>query len=124
MLSFSNFGDNDHPKAKKVRHAVEILHREHPELVVDGEMHGDVALLPDYAKTNFPASRVQGDANVLIFPDLQSGNIAYKLVTHISKGEVIGPLLLGLKHPINIVSFHSDVRDIVNMAAISASQAE
>jgi malate dehydrogenase (oxaloacetate-decarboxylating)(NADP+) len=124
MLSFSNFGDNDHPKAKKVRHAVEILHREHPELVVDGEMHGDVALLPDYAKTNFPVSQVQGDANVLIFPDLQSGNIAYKLVTHISKGEVIGPLLLGLKHPINIVSFHSDVRDIVNMAAISASQAE
>ena len=61
---------------------------------------------------------------MLIFPDLQSGNIAYKLVTHISKGEVIGPLLIGLKHPMNIVSFHSDVRDIVNMAAISASQAE
>jgi len=124
MLSFSNFGDNNHPKAKKVRQAVEILHKEHPELVVDGEMHGDVALLPDYAKQNFPTSRVQGDANVLIFPDLQSGNIAYKLVTHLSKGEVIGPLLIGLKHPVNIVSFHSDVRDIVNMAAISASQAE
>jgi malate dehydrogenase (oxaloacetate-decarboxylating)(NADP+) len=124
MLSFSNFGDNDHPKAKKVRHAVEILHREHPDLVVDGEMHGDVALLPGFAKENFPTSRVQGDANVLIFPDLQSGNIAYKLVTHISKGEVIGPLLIGLKHPVNIVSFHSDVRDIVNMAAISATQAE
>ncbi len=124
MLSFSNFGDNDHPKAKKVRQAVEILHREHPDLVVDGEMHGDVALLPEYAKQNFPTSRVQGDANVLIFPDLQSGNIAYKLVTHISTGEVIGPLLIGLKHPVNIVSFHSDVRDIVNMAAISASQAE
>jgi malate dehydrogenase (oxaloacetate-decarboxylating)(NADP+) len=123
MLSFSNFGDNDHPKARKVRHAVEILHREHPDLVADGEMHGDVALLPDYAKANFPASKVQGDANVLIFPDLQSGNIAYKLVTHISKGEVIGPLIIGLKNPVNIVSFHSDVRDIVNMAAISASQA-
>jgi malate dehydrogenase (oxaloacetate-decarboxylating)(NADP+) len=124
MLSFSNFGDNDHPKAKKVRQAVDILHREHPDLVVDGEMHGDVALLPEYAKQNFPTSRVQGDANVLIFPSLQSGNIAYKLVTHISTGEVIGPLLIGLKHPVNIVSFHSDVRDIVNMAAISASQAE
>jgi malate dehydrogenase (oxaloacetate-decarboxylating)(NADP+) len=124
MLSFSNFGDNDHPKARKVRHAVEILHREHPDLVADGEMHGDVALLPDYAKANFPTSKVQGDANVLIFPDLQSGNIAYKLVTHISKGEVIGPLIIGLKNPVNIVSFHSDVRDIVNMAAISASQAE
>ena len=124
MLSFSNFGDNDHAKARKVRQAVEILHREHAGLVVDGEMHGDVALLPDYAKQNFPASQIQGDANVLIFPDLQSGNIAYKLVTHISRGEVIGPLLIGLKYPINIVSFHSDARDIVNMAAISASQAE
>ncbi len=124
MLSFSNFGDNEHAKARKVRQAVEILHREHGHLAVDGEMHGDVALLPEYAKQNFPASRIQGDANVLIFPDLQSGNIAYKLVTHISRGEVIGPLLIGLKYPINIVSFHSDARDIVNMAAISASQAE
>jgi malate dehydrogenase (oxaloacetate-decarboxylating)(NADP+) len=123
LLSFSNFGDNEHPKARKVRQAVEILHREHPELKVDGEMHGDVALLPDYAAQNYPNSKIQGDANVLIFPDLQSGNIAYKLVTHISKGEVIGPLLIGLKHPVNIVSFYSDVRDIVNMAAISASQA-
>ena len=124
MLSFSNFGDNDHPKARKVRHAVEMLHRDHPEILVDGEMHGDVALLPAYAAANYPTSRIKGDANVLIFPDLQSGNIAYKLVTHISKGEVIGPLIIGLKHPVNIVSFHSDVRDIVNMAAISASQAE
>ena len=123
LLSFSNFGDNEHPKARKVRQAVEILHREHPELKVDGEMHGDVALLPDYASQNYPNSKIQGDANVLIFPDLHSGNIAYKLVTHISKGEVIGPLLIGLKHPVNIVSFYSDVRDIVNMAAISASQA-
>ena len=124
MLSFSNFGDNDHPEAKKVRRAVEILHREHPDLIVDGEMHGDVALLPDYARNNFPTSKIQGDANVLIFPDLSSGNIAYKLVTQIAKGEVIGPLLIGLKQPINIVSYNSDVRDIVNMAAISAYQAE
>ncbi len=124
MLSFSNFGDNDHPKARKVRQAVEMLHKDHPELVVDGEMHGDVALLPDYAAANYPTSLIKGDANVLIFPDLQSGNIAYKLVTHISKGEVIGPLIIGLKSPVNIVSFHSDVRDIVTMAAISASQAE
>ena len=124
MLSFSNFGDNEHPEAKKVRRAVEILHREHPDLIVDGEMHGDVALLPDYARNNFPTSKIQGDANVLIFPDLSSGNIAYKLVTQIAKGEVIGPLLIGLKQPINIVSYNSDVRDIVNMAAISAYQAE
>ncbi len=121
MLSFSNFGDNEHPKAKKVRDAVEILHREHPDLVRgrrDARRRGRSCRTS--RKENFPTSRIQGDANVLIFPDLQSGNIAYKLVTHISKGEVIGPLLIGLKHPVNIVSFHCDVRDIVNMAAISA----
>ena len=124
MLAFSNFGDNDHYKARKVREAVTILHREHPELKVDGEMHGDVAVLPDYAARNFPHSKIQGDANVLICPDLQSGNIAYKLVGYIGQQrEVIGPLVRGLKYPINVVSFNSDVREIVNMAAFSCYQA-
>ncbi len=124
MLAFSNFGDNDHPKARKVREAVAILHAEHPELVVDGEMHGDVAVLPEFARDNFPHSKIQGDANVLICPDLQSGNIAYKLVGYLGeRREVIGPLLFGLKHPINVVSYNSDVREIVNMAALSCYQA-
>jgi malate dehydrogenase (oxaloacetate-decarboxylating)(NADP+) len=124
MLAFSNFGDNDHPKARKVREAVALLHREHPELVVDGEMHGDVAVRPDFARENFPHSKIQGDANVLICPDLQSGNIAYKLVGFIGgQREVIGPLLFGLRHPINVVSLNSDVREIVNMAALSCYQA-
>ncbi len=124
MLSFSNFGDNSHPKAKKVRDAVAILQKKYPNLCVDGEMHGDVAVLPEWSKANYPQSKVQGDANVLVFPDLESGNIAYKLVSHIGKSEVIGPMLVGLEYPINVVSFDCDVREIVNMAALSASQAQ
>jgi malate dehydrogenase (oxaloacetate-decarboxylating)(NADP+) len=123
MLSFSNFGDNNHPKAKKVRDAVAILHEKYPDLCVDGEMHGDVALMPEWSKTNYPQAKIQGNANVLIFPDLQSGNIAYKLITHIGRGEVIGPMIIGLQKPINVISFDSDVREITNMAALSASQA-
>jgi len=124
LLSFSNFGDNNHPRAKKVRDAVAILHEKYPELVVDGEMHGDVAVNPAWCKDNYPQSKIQGDANVLVFPDLQSGNIAYKLVAHIGKGEIIGPMIIGLQYPINVVSFDCDVREIVNMAALSASQAQ
>ncbi len=124
MLSFSNFGDNNHPRAKKVRDAVAILHKQHPGLCVDGEMHGDVAVLPEWSRANYPQSKIQGDANVLVFPDLESGNIAYKLVSHIGKGEVIGPMLVGLEYPINVVSYDGDVREIVNMAALSASQAQ
>ncbi len=123
LLSFSNFGDNNHPKTRKLREAVRILQEEHPELVVDGEMHGDVAVKPDYCARNFPHCRVGGKANVLIFPDLHSGNIAYKLVGSIGQREVIGPLLAGLKYPINVVSFNSDQREIVNMAALSCYQA-
>jgi malate dehydrogenase (oxaloacetate-decarboxylating)(NADP+) len=123
LLSFSNFGDNNHPKTRPVREAVAILQRDHPQLIVDGEMHGDVAVLPEFSAQSFPHSRVQGQANVLIFPDLMSGNIAYKLVGNIGRREVIGPLLIGLKYPINVISYNSDVREIVNMAALSAFQA-
>jgi len=124
MLSFSNFGDNNHPQAKKVRDAVAVLHSKHPDLCVDGEMHGDVALLPEWSKANYPQAKVQGNANVLVFPDLHSGNIAYKLITHIGKGEVIGPMIVGLEKPINVISFDSDVREIIHMTALSASQAD
>ena len=120
MLSFSNFGDNDRPESRKVREAVRILNEEHPELRVDGEMHGDVAVLPGYCEEAVPDCKVLGEANVLIFPDLQSGNIAYKLVGHLGQREVIGPLLIGLKHPINMVSSRSPVAEIVNMAALSS----
>lgn len=124
MLSFSNFGDSPHPRAKKVRDAVAILQRDHPEIVVDGEMHGDVAVVPNVAKQNFPHSLIQGDANVLICPDLDSANITFKLVGCIGQGrEIIGPLVVGLKYPVNVVSYNSDVREIVNMASFSCYQA-
>jgi malate dehydrogenase (oxaloacetate-decarboxylating)(NADP+) len=123
MLSFSNFGDNPNPLAKKVHKAVEILTAKHPELIVDGEMHADVAVDASLSSENFPLSKIQGDANILVFPSLEAGNIAYKLVTHIANGESLGPLLVGLKYPINIVSINSDIRDVVNMAALSSMDA-
>ncbi|HMS56145.1 MAG TPA: phosphate acyltransferase, partial [Fimbriimonadaceae bacterium] len=124
MLSFSNFGDNRHPRATKVRTAVEILRAERPDLVVDGEMHGDVAVQPAFADENFPQSLIRGDANVLICPDLDSANISYKLLGYLGHGcEVIGPILEGFRYPINVVSYRSTVREIANLAAFSASRA-
>ncbi len=124
MLSFSNFGDSRLPEARKVRDAVAILRRENNELVVDGEMHGDVALLPEFAHANFPHSQVQGDANVLIFPNLDAANIGFKLAAYLGQGrEVIGPLLEGMKHPVNIASFNSTPREIANLAAFSCFRA-
>jgi malate dehydrogenase (oxaloacetate-decarboxylating)(NADP+) len=120
LLSFSNFGDNDTPESATVREAVRILNEEHPELHADGEMHADVAILPGECQQSVPDSKVLGQANVLIFPDMQSGNIAFKLVGYLGQREVIGPLLIGLKQPINVVSTQSSVTEIVNMAALSA----
>lgn len=124
MLSFSNFGDSRHSHARKVREAVMILQREQPELIVDGEMHGDVALLPSFAKANYPHSLIQGDANVLIFPDLDAANIALKLVAYLGQGrETIGPLLEGMKVPVNVASFNSTPREIANLATFSCYRA-
>ncbi len=120
LLSFSNFGDNNTPESAMVREAVRILNEEHPELMADGEMHGDTAVRPGLAEKLVPDCKIRGGANVLVFPDLQSGNIAYKLVGHLGQREIIGPLLYGLQHPINIVSNSSNVTEIVNMAALSA----
>ncbi|MBU8871590.1 MAG: NADP-dependent malic enzyme [Gemmatimonadales bacterium] len=120
MLSFSTFGDNDRPEARIVREAVSILHREHPELQVDGEVRGDTALNPISQAKCVPDRKAHGQANVLVFPDLQSANIAYMLLKHMCKTNTIGPLLYGLKHPINMVSVDSTVDEIVNMAALSS----
>ncbi|MBD3220300.1 NADP-dependent malic enzyme [bacterium] len=120
LLSYSNFGDNNTPEARRVRQAVRILNRDHPELRVDGEMHADVAVVADVPDKSVPDNRVAGTANVLIFPDLQSANIAFKLVEHLGDNSAVGPLLYGLKHPINIISARSSVGEIVNMAALSA----
>ncbi len=124
MLSFSSFGDSRHQDALKVRDAVTILQHEEPDLIVDGEMHADVALLPGFAATNYPHSRIQGNANILIFPDLDAANIAMKLAVCLGQGrEAVGPVLEGLKHPFNVVSFNSTPREIANLAAFGCFRA-
>lgn len=120
LLSFSNFGDNNRPESQKMREAVELLKERFPKLHVEGEMQADTAIKPGWCNKALPNSTISNHANVLIFPDLQSANIAYKLVGHLGQREVIGPLLYGLKQPINMVSSNSAVEKIVNMAALSA----
>lgn len=124
LLSYSSFGSSSHPRAKKVREAAAMLTEDRPDLVSDGEMHGDVAVLPAFAEANFPHSRIQGDANVLICPDLDSANISAKLMGYVGQGrEVVGPLLEGLAHPVNVVSFNSSAREIANLAAFGCYRA-
>jgi malate dehydrogenase (oxaloacetate-decarboxylating)(NADP+) len=124
MLSFSNFGDVKHPFAEKVRNATEIARARQPSLVIEGEMAADTALVPEICEGTFPHSTITGDANVLIFPDLQSGNIAYKLVQQLAGAEVIGPILMGLKRPVNVLNHYSSVKEIANITAITTVMAE
>lgn len=120
LLSYSNFGSNDGVSPEKVRKAVKILHDQYPEIVVDGEMQGNFAINGELLKDNFPFSRLVGaPANTLIFPNLESGNIAYKLLQELGEAEAVGPILLGLKKPVHIVQLGSSVREIVNMVTIA-----
>ncbi|MCM2278758.1 MAG: NADP-dependent malic enzyme [Oligoflexia bacterium] len=122
MLSFSNFGTNNHPAAVKVRKAVEIVKSRMPSLKIDGEMQADTAITPHISKESYPFNQVPGNANVLIFPDLQAGNIAYKLLARMGTAEAIGPILVGMNKPVFVLQQSSDVNDIVNMAAITAME--
>ncbi|RZK77842.1 MAG: NADP-dependent malic enzyme [Pedobacter sp.] len=120
LLSYSNFGSNDGIIPEKVRKAVKILHDKYPDIVVDGEMQGNFAINKELLKDNFPFSRLVGEpANTLIFPNLESGNIAYKLLQELGEAEAVGPILLGLKKPVHIVQLGSSVREIVNMVTIA-----
>jgi malate dehydrogenase (oxaloacetate-decarboxylating)(NADP+) len=124
MLSFSNFGTVMHPSALKVQKATALLKERRPDLIVEGEMHADVATNPDILKEQFPFSKLQDAANVLIFPDLNSGNIAYKMMKQIGGADCIGPILMGLSKPVHVLLRTHDVAEIVNMAAIAAVEAE
>lgn len=125
MLSFANFGSTDYPEAKKVSEAVSILHKEHPELVVDGELQANFALNATKMKENFPFSKlIDRNVNVLIFPNLSAGNIAYKLVQEMGELEAIGPILLGLQKPVHVLQLGSSVREIVNMVTIASVDAQ
>jgi malate dehydrogenase (oxaloacetate-decarboxylating)(NADP+) len=125
LLSFANFGSTDFEESKKVRDAVKILHDEHPSLVVDGELQANFALSKDLMKEKFPFSKlVNKKVNVLIFPNLAAGNIAYKLVQEMGETEAIGPVLLGLNKSVHILQLGSSVREIVNMVTIAAVDAQ
>lgn len=119
MLSFSNFGSSNHPESKKVADAVAILHRTYPDLVVDGEMQADTAVNADII-SSYPFSKLQGSANVLVFPTMQAGNIAYKLLKELSGATAIGPILMGLPQQVHVLQTGASVDDIVNMATIAS----
>jgi|JI6StandDraft_1071083.scaffolds.fasta_scaffold02555_3 malate dehydrogenase (oxaloacetate-decarboxylating)(NADP+) len=120
MLSYSNFGSNDGAVPEKVRQAVKILHEKHKEITIDGDMQANFAMNPDLLKDNYPFSTLVGaPANVLVFPNLESGNIAYKLLQEIGGAEAVGPILLGLNKPVHILQLGSSVREIVNMVTIA-----
>jgi malate dehydrogenase (oxaloacetate-decarboxylating)(NADP+) len=124
MLSFSNFGSVDHPLVRLVQDATAKLHRRSPGLIVDGEMQADTAVWPDLTATHFPFSAIQGDANVLVFPDLTSGNIAYKLLKHLGGAEVIGPILVGMARPVHVLHQSSEIPDIVHLTALAVADAQ
>lgn len=125
MLSFSNFGSSDYEEAKKVSKAVEILHAEHPEIIVDGEVQANFAMNKELLNEQFPFSTLANkNANVLIFPNLSAGNIAYKLIQEVSDSEAVGPILLGMKKPVHILQLGCTVREIVNMVTIAVVDAE
>ncbi len=124
MLSFSNFGSNKHPVARKVRRAVEIVTRLDPDLEIDGEMQADTAVFEQILQENYPWSRLKHAANVLIFPELQSANIAYKLIWRLAGAEAIGPVLLGMAKPVHVLQSGLEVRDIVNMTALCVVDAQ
>ncbi len=119
MLSFSNFGSVKHEDAIKVQRATDIVRAKFPEMVIDGEMQADTAVAPEIALNEFPFSKIFGNANVLIFPNLSAGNIAYKLFERLTNATVIGPVLQGLNKPVHILQRGATVSDIINMSAIA-----
>ncbi|MGH7466523.1 MAG: NADP-dependent malic enzyme [Longimicrobiales bacterium] len=124
MLSFSNFGSARHPESDKVRAAVNLLKQRHPDLVVDGEMQADSAVVPEILQRTFPFSTLQQRANVLIFPDLNAANSAYKLLWRLGGAEAIGPILLGMARPVHVLQRGSEAADIVNLTAIAVVDAQ
>lgn len=125
MLSYSNFGSSLHPQAAKVKQAVRYLHDHHEDLVVDGELQLDFALNKEMHQKNFPFSKLAGKkVNTLIFPNLESANITYKLLKEVNNSDSIGPFLLGMNHPVHILQLGASVNEIVNMVAVTVIDAQ
>jgi len=125
MVSYSNFGSSDHEDAKKIRTAVSLLHKYYPELIVDGEVQTDFALNSQLLQEIFPFSKLAGKkVNTLVFPNLDSANITYKLIKELNKADSIGPIMMGLKKPVHILQLGANVDEITNMAAIAVVDAQ
>jgi malate dehydrogenase (oxaloacetate-decarboxylating)(NADP+) len=124
MLSFSNFGSVKNPEAEKMARAAQLLRERDPSIIVDGEMQADTAFDPVILHRDYPFSMLKEQANVLIFPNLSAGNIAYKLVHHLGGATAIGPILVGMRRPVHVLERGADVQDIVNMAAVAVVDAQ
>ena len=125
MISFSNFGSSTNESASKVREAVAYLHKHHPDMIIDGEIQADFALNPEMLKAKFPFSKLAGKkVNTLIFPNLESANITYKLLKELNKVDSIGPIMLGMGKPVHIFQLGASVEEMVNMAAIAVIDAQ
>lgn len=123
MISFSTNGSADHPSVERVREATEMVRDKDPALVVDGEMQVDAALDPETCQRKYPNSRIKGDANVLIFPGVSAGNIGYKLL-RTAGADAVGPILQGLKKPVNDLSRGCNIQDVIDVCAITVLQAQ
>ena len=124
MLSYSNFGSIENAACRKVKRAVELVKKARPTLHCDGEVQADAALSAEILAENYPWADIQGGANVLIFPDLASGNIAYKLVQRLADAEVIGPITCGMSKPVHVLQRHSDLNDILHLTALTVVEAQ
>ncbi len=124
MLSFSNFGSTHHPLADKVRRATELVRERAPDLIVEGEMQADTAVVERMLTETYPFNRLKQPANVLIFPSLEAGNIAYKLMQRLGNAEAVGPILMGLRKPVHVLQRGAEVGEIIDMAAIAAVEAQ
>ena len=123
LLSHSNMGSSDTHTSLKVREAVRMLHEDHPDLMVEGEMHADNALDEDLRKRSFPNSKLDGTANLFIMPNLDSANISFNMIRKLADGLVIGPIMIGAAKPAHVMTASVTARGIVNMSAVAVAEA-